>query len=574
MVVTEEHQTDAYPDASLEDATIANERLYYAGLDSGRINKNTVAGYPNDTYTNPNNYIQQLSGSGYKIGSNVVIKVMAGDTVNIRATSWYRQAGATPGTPNSPLSSLILGLAGGLVGTDPTHYGLTQLRTPGVLDPGLSTFLGDVSNDYASHANKPKAYLNWILFDEQFHAVYTNDGRNSGFMQVGADTILTPLLVPNQVLTKSGWLFVYVSNETPNINVYFDNLQLTHMRGRILEENHYYPFGLTMAGVSSQAAGKVENRYRYNGKELQHKEFNDGSGLELYDFGARMYDVQLGRWGKVDPLCEISRRWSSYTFSYDNPMRFVDPEGMLTYDWKTGKYLDEDQNEVSSEIALQQLNTMGEQLYSSDQNIGGDENNEKYLQDETGGGKKAKESSKEKSENGNVISKENMEKIKGVLEKGDYLEVAFEYAKDAPLIHNALSIGTLTIRTQKGIITLATTAGFYEGLTKTFGKAGNAATLIEAGLDIYEYREGEISGNRLSYRLTGEAASIFTPVLYGAISGSEGGPVGALLGIAVGATFPIVENFYDKVGKPAVNSLIKGLSNYENALQSGWVPRW
>ena len=88
----------------------------------------------------------------------------------------------------------------------------------------------------------------------------------------------------------------------------------------IKQINNYYPFGLNMEGNWNGAAGS--NKYQYNGKSWE-----DDFGLGWNDYGARFYDPAMARWVAVDPLSEKMRRHSPYNYAFDNPMRFIDPDG-------------------------------------------------------------------------------------------------------------------------------------------------------------------------------------------------------------------------------------------------------
>jgi RHS repeat-associated protein len=129
--------------------------------------------------------------------------------------------------------------------------------------------------------------------------------------------------------TKNGYVYIYVSNESDNL-VYFDNLQITHEHGPLLQEDHYYPYGLGMAGISSKAiSGIIANAYKANGgTELGSGEWADGSGLELYETTYRSYNAQTGRFMQVDPLMESTANLGGYIFGGDNPATFVDPTGL------------------------------------------------------------------------------------------------------------------------------------------------------------------------------------------------------------------------------------------------------
>lgn len=136
--------------------------------------------------------------------------------------------------------------------------------------------------------------------------------------------------------------FYYMADHLGNTRITFHT---STGSAAVLQQDDYYPFGyeITRGTVTSP-----KNEYLYNKKELQEE-------LVQYDYGARFYDPVIGRFTTVDPLAEKSTRFSPYVYGKNNPIRFIDPDGM---DWldkvKDQKTADGLQSKIAKHIGSEQ----------------------------------------------------------------------------------------------------------------------------------------------------------------------------------------------------------------------------
>lgn len=323
VVLTDQTDFTMYT-ATMETAAAATETALFSNIDATRTEK--PAGYPEDNTTDKNAFVAKLNAKagGNKIGPSLVLRVMAGDTVKINARAFYKSKGPKDKAKQHPAEEMVAGLLQAFGGNaaDDTHAATANNSSP----LNSNFYNGDYQrlkekDPDGIATDRPKAYLNFVLFDDQFKLV----DKNSGVRQVkSTPDELQELGTDQMVAATSGFLYVYTSNEAEQ-DVFFDNVVVAVNSGPLLEETHYYPFGLTMAGISSNALKGMnypENRKKYNGIE-----YTDDLDIHIYDAQLRNLDPQIGRWSQVDPKIEKMEMWSPYASNYNNPIRYNDVLG-------------------------------------------------------------------------------------------------------------------------------------------------------------------------------------------------------------------------------------------------------
>ena len=129
------------------------------------------------------------------------------------------------------------------------------------------------------------------------------------------------------VMQETDFIEIFVNNEaqTP---VYYDNMQVVMRGGSVMDIYAYYPFGTQINYLAGCMCLDDYNFYTYNGKE---------SGPYGYDFGARLYDATVMRWWVPDPLAENHYNISPYAYCANNPINFIDPDGLDWYEDDLGR---------------------------------------------------------------------------------------------------------------------------------------------------------------------------------------------------------------------------------------------
>ncbi|CAL2064818.1 N-acetylmuramoyl-L-alanine amidase [Tenacibaculum sp. 190524A05c] len=207
---------------------------------------------------------------------------------------------------------------------------------------------GDIQYIYDALGNKVEKIVREYISNNN---VYTTTSYLGNFVYKNNDLQFLKHLEGYSKYTANG-KFDYVYQYKDHL----DNVRLSYTDGNldgvidkseIIEESNYYPFGLKHKGynnIVSSYGDAIAQKFGYNGKEL-----NEELGIQWHDFGARHYDAALGRWMNLDPLAEEMRRHSPYNYAFNNPIFFIDPDGMAPMSADDASPPDpEDENKESS----------------------------------------------------------------------------------------------------------------------------------------------------------------------------------------------------------------------------------
>ncbi len=299
--------------ATLEASNMLAEKSQYLRYDEAKKVYSTLLDNTNGALPG---YSQRLNGTvNEKYGLAKSLSVMPGDVIQLEVYAKYLDPSRTnwTGTIFETLVAQIAAHATGVV-----INGITYNSSSASFPTGFGTLTSKDDN------GAPKAYLNWLIFDRNYQFI------TGGFKQISQAAKETGTgtgfewVHPSQgdiIITDAGYLYAYLSNESlTQVEVYFDDFKVTHVKSPVIATNDYYPFGLAFNSYSRE--NSTSQDYKYNGKEEQNE-----LGLGWLDYGARMYMPEIGRWITIDPFVDRFNDVTPYSYTNNNPLNHIDLDG-------------------------------------------------------------------------------------------------------------------------------------------------------------------------------------------------------------------------------------------------------
>ena len=298
--------------ATMESENETSEEAVFGDLDDVRV------AFGSANVTSGGNEAARLNNSN-PFGPSLSLKVSKGDKIDMEVWGYYEGGSGYSSTVGmtgfiASLASIFGGVNGGTSEQQSIFDGINDAFA------GLSSLNGTQGDDY------PAAYLNYIFVDDN----YDFTAGDAGYTQIidNGGTWTKDKIDLSYTAPESGYIYVYTSLESDvSTGVHFDDLKITHHHVEVLQENHYYPFGLSMEGVVNHVptpSSTTANKYLYNqGSEMQELDIRN------YDTPFRQYDPALGRFQAVDPIASAYSNQTPYQYGNNDPIYYSDPLGLF-----------------------------------------------------------------------------------------------------------------------------------------------------------------------------------------------------------------------------------------------------
>ena len=290
---TRRRETQQFDSLSVSRPVATSTSLARTGTHAARLNAGGAAPQP--------------------LGPLAQLAVQAGDTITVTAPGLYPQRVASSGFFFT-LGSWLAGLFQPTAGVPAADPGRGRKGLP-LLQIGVAAGLTSLPQ---LSGGVPKGYLRVLVFGPDSALISQQTRQLSAAALNSYEPLSLRVIAP-----QDGYVSAYVGNES-DVDVFFDDVIIEHRPGLQVQETHYDPAGLELAGLSPPSPGiRGLNNYRFNGKEFQAD-----LGLAWNHQDWRFFAPQILRWHSVDPEVENGQEsWTPYAFGYDNAVRYEDANG-------------------------------------------------------------------------------------------------------------------------------------------------------------------------------------------------------------------------------------------------------